>query len=75
MNIISVWIMYGMMYSIPIIIGIVVFFASKTILKKATKERFRPLYLGISFGLSIVVAFAIGIPLVESWYYSTVIVE
>ena len=75
MNMISYFVMVGMVYSVPVIIGLVVFFSSKFVLKKVANEKFGLGHKLISLAVSIVVGLAAGIPVIEYWYYSTTIAE
>ena len=61
-------IMFAMVYSIPIIIGIIAFFSSKDILKKVTHGKLERKHRIVYYTISILVTFSIGIPFLGYWH-------
>jgi len=61
-------IMFAVVYSIPIIIGIIAFFSSKAILKKITHGKLERKHRIIYYTISIVITFSFGIPLLVYWH-------
>ena len=68
MSIVPIMTMFAVVYSIPIIVGLIAFFSSKAILKNITQGKLERKHRIIYYTISIVTTFSIGIPLLSYWH-------